>query len=64
MYISVPFTEMELTSDALEDFLFESMQDATLESIIDFMFVEGYNMDVFYYDYDFETNCRKNWKKD
>jgi len=62
--ISVPYTELVLTSDALEDFLFESMQDATLESIIDFMFVEGYNMDVFFYDYNFETNLRDNYEND
>lgn len=62
--ISVPYTELVLTSDALEDFLFEVFTDQTLEWIIAYMFKEGYNMDVFFYDYNFETNLRDNYEND
>ena len=56
--ISVPYTEMELTSDSFEEQLgYKNSQP--IEDIIADMFEQGYNMDVFYSDYDLDTNLRR-----
>lgn len=49
---------MQLTLEAFEDFYNEVFTDQSLEWIIDYMFEAGYNMDIFYSDYNFETNLR------
>jgi 2-methylisocitrate lyase-like PEP mutase family enzyme len=61
--ISVPYTEMILTLEAFEDFYNEVFTDQSLEWIIDYMFNEGYNMDIFFYDYNLETNLRSRYEK-
>ena len=63
--ISVPFTEMVMTCDALE-FQLERHQKTKIETLINRMFKIGYNMDVFDSDYNTQTNLRetnetKNW---
>jgi len=55
--ISVPYTDMVLTCDSLQ-YELERPNPIKIELIINDMFEEGYNMDVFFYDYDFERNCR------
>ncbi len=56
--ISVPYTDMVLACDSLQDSLEQAHGNTKIETIVNFMFKEGYNMDVFFYDYDFDKNCR------
>ena len=59
--VSVPYTEMILTVDALERCVRErGFKSYWLEGLIDGLFKQGYNMDVFFYDYNFDTNLRDN----
>ncbi len=56
--ISVPYTDMVLACDSLQ-YELERPNPIKIELIIDNMIEQGYDMDVFFYDYDFKTNFRK-----
>jgi hypothetical protein len=46
--ISVPYTDSQLSADAVEDFLdFLECDNMELEVFLSSMYDEGYNMDIF-----------------